>query len=48
MNMTKQIIGKFRSFRFKARKENVSGVVLDYNDNWMFLKKCLLALIRKS
>ena len=40
MTMTKQIIGKFRSFRFKGRKENVSGVVLDYNDNWTLLKKC--------
>ncbi len=39
--MPKRSIGKFFTFEFKGRKDNISGVVLDYNDDWTLLKNCV-------
>lgn len=38
--MKKKFEGKFLSFKFTGRKFNISGVVLDYNDEWTFIRNC--------
>jgi hypothetical protein len=38
--MPKPSIGKFLTFKFIGRKDNISGIVLDYNDNWTLLRDC--------
>ncbi|MGN6530487.1 MAG: hypothetical protein ACTHK0_01880 [Ginsengibacter sp.] len=38
--MKKKSIGKFLTFKFVGRKFDISGVVLDYNDNWTLIRSC--------
>jgi hypothetical protein len=38
--MTKKLTGKFLTFKFVGRKYDISGVVLDYNDNWTLIRNC--------
>ena len=38
--MTKKFTGKFFTFKFVGRKFDVSGVVLDYNDDWTLIRHC--------
>ncbi|HCE58508.1 MAG TPA: hypothetical protein DER09_11935 [Prolixibacteraceae bacterium] len=38
--MTKKLIGKYFTFKFVGRKYDISGVVLDYNDQWTFIRTC--------
>jgi len=38
--MAKRLIGKLLTFKFVGRKDNISGIVLDYNDNWTLIKTC--------
>src|SRR4030095_4273932 len=39
--MQKQLIGKFLTFKFVGRKENISGVVLTYNNDWTLVRRCI-------
>jgi|GEM_PF-3803584 hypothetical protein len=36
--MTKKLTGKFFTFKFAGRKYDITGVVLDYNDDWTLIK----------
>lgn len=38
--MTNREIGKFLTFEFIGRKQNISGVVIDYNDTYTLVKNC--------
>ena len=38
--MTKKQIGKYFTFKFIGRKYDISGVVLDYNDKWTYIRAC--------
>jgi len=38
--MTKKLIGKYLTFKFVGRKYDISGVVLNYNDNWTLIRAC--------
>jgi len=38
--MPKKYIGKFLTFKFVGRKYDVSGVVLDYNDDYTLIRNC--------
>lgn len=38
--MTKKLTGKFFTFKFVGRKYDISGVVLDYNDDWTLIRNC--------
>jgi hypothetical protein len=38
--MSRKYIGKFLSFKFVGRKHNISGVVLDYNDDYTLIRSC--------
>jgi len=38
--MTKKSIGKYLTFKFVGRKYDISGVVLDYNDEWTLIRAC--------
>jgi hypothetical protein len=37
----KKNIGKVITFKFKGRKDNITGVVLNYNDTWTLVKRCV-------
>ncbi|MET0637949.1 MAG: hypothetical protein ABWZ25_18095 [Chitinophagaceae bacterium] len=32
--------GKFLNFEFPSRKECISGIVIDYNDEWTWVRRC--------
>ena len=36
--MTQKLIGKYFTFKFVGRKYDISGVVLDYNDEWTYIR----------
>jgi hypothetical protein len=38
--MTKKLTGKYYTFKFVGRKYDISGVVLDYNDDWTLIRNC--------
>jgi hypothetical protein len=38
--MKKKFIGKYFTFKFVGRKFDISGVVLDYNDDWTLIRNC--------
>ena len=38
--MTNKLIGKYVTFKFAGRKYDISGVVLDYNDDWTLIRAC--------
>jgi hypothetical protein len=33
--------GRFLSFKIKGRKSKISGVVLDWNDEWTLIRRCI-------
>ena len=39
--MNKKSIGKYLTFKFAGRKSKISGVVLDYNDDWTLIRSCI-------
>ncbi|HSZ32979.1 MAG TPA: hypothetical protein VK772_06695 [Puia sp.] len=38
--MTRKLTGKYFTFKFVGRKFDISGVVLDYNDDWTLIRNC--------
>jgi hypothetical protein len=36
--MRKSYLGKFLTFKFTGRKSIITGIVLDYNDDWTFIR----------
>src|ERR1700712_2120586 len=38
--MTKKLTGKLFTFKFVGRKFDISGIVLDYNDDWTLIRDC--------
>jgi hypothetical protein len=38
--MTKKLIGKYVTFKFTGRKYDITGVVLDYNEDWTLIRAC--------
>jgi|GEM_PF-1515516 len=36
----KRYTGKFLTFQFQRRKENISGIVLGYNEEYTFIRRC--------
>jgi hypothetical protein len=38
--MAKKFTGKYFTFKFVGRKFDISGVVLDYNDDWTLIRVC--------
>jgi hypothetical protein len=39
--MKKRLIGKYHSFTFKGRTQDLSGVILAYNANYTLVRQCI-------
>lgn len=37
----KRYVGKFLTFQFQGRKDNISGIVLEYNDDYTLIRTCI-------
>lgn len=39
--MNKKLIGTVVTFKIKGRKDHITGVVLNYNDEWTHIRRCI-------
>lgn len=37
----KRYVGKFLTFQFQGRKDNISGIVLAYNEDYTLIRTCI-------